>query len=490
MSRDLFDERSFEEEGMRRMTFGEHLEDLRRRLIFALLSFIPGLLLALFIGGAIVSFMKQPAQRALEQYHRERTADRRKQFQESLARNEPQPVETIRLRISRSAFQSTLEDLYPQLKSIAATSGSAPAAGTDLPVPGVPNGRESAPAAATGTSVASRAPSTAPVSATSMAQPATKSESTNARTDPPSKLDTNPKQPRDVTGTPPGPSGVPPSVQAASPADTSKPEAIVSPTETPIGQPTSAAEPTWVERLLKLVGLKADTLAVAPRTERTAFARPDDAQIEIVCDLLRQELELAATTSSTDDAIVSLNPQETLMAYLKASMIAGLVISCPFVFYHVWAFIAEGLYSRERQAVYRSLPTAILLFLTGTLFCFFLVLPFVLDFLLSFNRWIGIKPQLRLADWLGFATLLPVLFGVSFELPIVMVLLERIGVFRVSDYREKRRHAILAIAVFSMIITPTTDPGTMLLLMVPMMLLYECGIWFVRWRSTGDSPSE
>ena len=95
--------------------------------------------------------------------------------------------------------------------------------------------------------------------------------------------------------------------------------------------------------------------------------------------------------------------------------------------------------------------------------------------MLDFNAWLGIKPQIRISDWISFAVTLPLMFGISFQLPLVMLFLERISIFDVPTYREKRRISILVIAVISMLLTPT-DPWSMLAMMFPLILLYELGI--------------
>tara|TARA_R110002072_G_scaffold303069_1_gene492655 strand:+ start:166075 stop:167208 length:1134 start_codon:yes stop_codon:yes gene_type:complete len=172
---------------------------------------------------------------------------------------------------------------------------------------------------------------------------------------------------------------------------------------------------------------------------------------------------------------VTLNVQEAFMTYIKVAFIAGLLIASPWVFREIWLFVAAGLYPHERKYVYIYLPMSLLLFTGGAIFCFYAVFPFVLKFLLGFNKLLEVQPQIRLSEWINFAVMLPVMFGVSFQLPLVMLFLERISVFEIVDYREKRRMAILVIAFLSMILTPA-DPMSMLLMMFPLILLYELGI--------------
>jgi len=133
------------------------------------------------------------------------------------------------------------------------------------------------------------------------------------------------------------------------------------------------------------------------------------------------------------------------------------------------------------------LPFSLGLFLSGVFLCFFGVLPVTLKFLLEFNVWLGIEPTLRLADWMSFATILPLVFGVCFQTPLVMVFLALIGIFNVDDFRSKRKVAILVMVVAGAVLTPSQDPFSMLMLAVPMIVLYELGILMVDRKKLGPS---
>ncbi|MCH9655198.1 MAG: twin-arginine translocase subunit TatC [Planctomycetes bacterium] len=188
---------------------------------------------------------------------------------------------------------------------------------------------------------------------------------------------------------------------------------------------------------------------------------------------------------------VTLAVQEAFTTiYLKVSFIAGLVFASPWVIYQIWLFVAAGLYPHERKYVYIYLPISIFLFLGGALFCFYAVFPFVLNFLLSFNKLLGVNPQIRLSEWISFAVTLPVMFGLSFQLPLIMLFMERISIFTVKDYHEKRRMAVLIIAIISMLMTPA-DPMSMVLMMMPLILLYELGILMCKFFPNANaSPFE
>jgi sec-independent protein translocase protein TatC len=195
----------------------------------------------------------------------------------------------------------------------------------------------------------------------------------------------------------------------------------------------------------------------------------------------REFREFRETTEASTRPI-TLNVQEAFMMYIKVAFVAGFIIASPWIFYQLWQFVAAGLYPHERRYVHVYLPLSVGLFLLGVFFAFYLALPLVLDFLLGFNRWLGVVPQIRLSEWVSFVILLPVMFGLSFQLPIVMLFLERIGIFGTDDYRSRRRLAIFAIAVTSMVLSPGGDVGTMMLMFLPLVVLYEfgiilCGYW-------------
>ena len=183
-----------------------------------------------------------------------------------------------------------------------------------------------------------------------------------------------------------------------------------------------------------------------------------------------------SVTLTQRSALVSLAPLETITIYFMICMVSGLVLTSPFVFYQVWAFIAAGLYRHERHYVKKFLPFSLGLFLSGVFLCFFGVLPYTLMFLLQFNVWLGIEPTMRITDWMSFATILPVVFGIAFQTPLIMLFLERIGILTSDDFRKKRKVAILVIVAAAAILTPGPDVFSQLALAVPMIGLYELGL--------------
>ena len=116
------------------------------------------------------------------------------------------------------------------------------------------------------------------------------------------------------------------------------------------------------------------------------------------------------------------------MIWVKAALITGAIIASPWIFWQVWSFVAAGLYPHEKNYVYFFLPVSLGLFFAGAALAFFYVFEPVLDFLFGFNRMMNIDPDPRISEWMSFVLMLPLGFGISFQLPLVMLILERIGI--------------------------------------------------------------
>lgn len=188
----------------------------------------------------------------------------------------------------------------------------------------------------------------------------------------------------------------------------------------------------------------------------------------------------AAQLVNRPPSLMSLTLTEPFSVYFKVSAYCGVVLASPWIFYQLWLFIAAGLYPHEKRLVHFNLPLSIGLFLGGVALCEFVVLPTGVDYLLSFNDWLGYDPQPRLSDWLSFALLMPLVFGMAFQTPLAMVFLERIGVFSIEGYRRNRRLAFFLLAVLAAVISVTPDWINMAALAVPLWGLYEVGILLCR----------
>lgn len=177
-----------------------------------------------------------------------------------------------------------------------------------------------------------------------------------------------------------------------------------------------------------------------------------------------------------DEKLIFLSPTEGFMIYIKISLFAGLILSLPVLFYQIWKFVRPGLYQKERKYTIRIVFFSTLFFLVGALFCYFLVIPYGLNFLLSFAG-DQIVPTIQIKEYLKFVTLLILVFGVVFELPLLSFFLTKLGFVTPQFLRTKRRYGIVAIFVAAAVLTPTTDIISQLLLAVPLMILYEISIW-------------
>jgi len=188
--------------------------------------------------------------------------------------------------------------------------------------------------------------------------------------------------------------------------------------------------------------------------------------------------------------LVSLQIEESFMIWMKAGLIVGAVIASPMIFYHIWSFVAAGLHSHERKYVYLYLPISVTLFIGGVCLAFFVVLQFVLDFLLDFNGQLDVQIEPRLNYYVSFVLLLPLGFGLAFQLPLVMLFVERIGLITTQAFIDSWRIAILVISVISVVLTPA-DVMSMIAMMVPLVLLYFLGIamckYLPRGRGLGSS---
>jgi sec-independent protein translocase protein TatC len=192
----------------------------------------------------------------------------------------------------------------------------------------------------------------------------------------------------------------------------------------------------------------------------------------------RRVIDFTEYSSITDDPrrdLISTQITGGFSVFMKAAFVVGLIISSPFVFLFIWQFVAAGLYPHERRYVYIFLPFSLALFWAGAALAFFGAIYYVLQFLFLFYRWLDVSPYLVINDWLGFILILPIGFGISFQLPLVMLFLERIGLFTVPTYLKQWRMAVLVICILSTVLTPA-DPQSMILMAVPLIFLYFGGI--------------
>lgn len=185
----------------------------------------------------------------------------------------------------------------------------------------------------------------------------------------------------------------------------------------------------------------------------------------------------------------SLNAQEPFMIWMKAALMTGLVIASPYVFYQIWTFVAAGLYPHEKHYVHLYLPVSVTLFIAGASLAFVFVFQPVLRFLFTFNQGMNAEFEPRIGEWLSFVLILPLGFGISFQLPLVMLFLNRLGLVSLELFLDQWRIAVLVICVVSMVLTPA-DPVSMMLMAVPLCFLYLLGILMCKYMPRGRNPFE
>jgi sec-independent protein translocase protein TatC len=171
---------------------------------------------------------------------------------------------------------------------------------------------------------------------------------------------------------------------------------------------------------------------------------------------------------------------EAFLNYLKISFFSALVLTAPYILYQLWKFISPGLYVSERKYVLPFVLSSTILFAGGVLFGYFLVLPPAFSFFMQFSTDF-LRPMLSLREYLSFALKLLLVFGIVFEIPVVIFFLSRIGVVNPRMLSRQRKYAILLIFVIAAILTPTPDAFTQIMMALPMMVLYEAGILVARW---------
>jgi sec-independent protein translocase protein TatC len=172
-------------------------------------------------------------------------------------------------------------------------------------------------------------------------------------------------------------------------------------------------------------------------------------------------------------SLQSIEVTESIGAFMRVSLLSGLVLALPYILFEVFLFLNPALRPTERKLVVVLLPAGTLLFVSGMAFAYYVMLPTALPFLVSF---MGIPAQLRPASYIQFVTGVMFWIGVAFEFPLIVYILAAIGLVRARTLWRVWRIAIVAIAVLAAVITPTIDPISMGLAMAPMIVLYFLSI--------------
>jgi sec-independent protein translocase protein TatC len=176
---------------------------------------------------------------------------------------------------------------------------------------------------------------------------------------------------------------------------------------------------------------------------------------------------------------------------MKVSFVAALALASPVIFYQLWKFISPGLLAKEKKYVLPFVISATGLFIAGALFCFFMILPFAMEFLLTYKLGDVLVPMLSVGQYVDFCLKFMLAFGAVFELPIVIIFLTRMGIVTTKTLAKNRKYAVLVAFILAAILTPTPDVFNQTLMAIPIVILYEAGILvsriFVRGKTADAS---
>lgn len=171
---------------------------------------------------------------------------------------------------------------------------------------------------------------------------------------------------------------------------------------------------------------------------------------------------------------------EQFMIHMQTAIYAGLLIASPYILYELFRFVSPGLYANERRYAIWIVGAAYLMFIIGTLVNYFIVFPFTVRFLGTYQVSPDVANMLTLQSYIDTLLGMSLIMGVVFELPVVCALMGRMGLINGNMMSTYRRHALVAILIVAAIITPTTDIFTLFVVALPIYLLYEISILIVR----------
>ena len=199
-------------------------------------------------------------------------------------------------------------------------------------------------------------------------------------------------------------------------------------------------------------------------------------------------LEIANEPLPRDLEPLTFSPTEPFFTTVKLSIYGGILIALPFLLYQIYAFVLPAFSPGERRVVLPMLIAVPFLFIAGTVFAYFVVLPPALNFLLGFNN-SEFNIQIRASEYYGFFVLTLIGVGILFQIPVGILAVTRLGIITPQQLSKNRRYAILIIAIVAMLL-PGTDPVTMLICMLPLYLLFEMSLILARWFGTPSDAIE
>jgi len=209
--------------------------------------------------------------------------------------------------------------------------------------------------------------------------------------------------------------------------------------------------------------------------------------------IVTQVILRPSTTTSPPLKLINTVPYGQITFYMIVVIVAGLIVSSPWTLYQLWKCVQPWLLPKERKYISVIVTYTTLCFLAGVAFAYFLMLPYMLQFFATFGT-SSIQNMISVSEYVSFVLQLILLSGLIFELPMISYFLARLGILTPAFMRHYRRHAIVVILIIAAVVTPTTDPFTMSVFSIPMVLLYEVSIWVAgiaqRRRTAADTSPE
>jgi sec-independent protein translocase protein TatC len=176
------------------------------------------------------------------------------------------------------------------------------------------------------------------------------------------------------------------------------------------------------------------------------------------------------------EGLVFLTPTEAFLTYFQVALMTGVGLASPVLAYQIGQFVLPALTRREKRLLFGFAPLVLVFFGLGIAFGYFVTLPFALKYLLDFTIDGLLRPMITVEAYIGFVSTILFWMGISFETPIVIFFLSKVGIMNVRRLRNYRKYAILAAFVIAAVITPTPDPLNQALVAIPLWILYEIGI--------------
>lgn len=186
-----------------------------------------------------------------------------------------------------------------------------------------------------------------------------------------------------------------------------------------------------------------------------------------------QIINLLALPVGGIEALVAIDPTEPIGTFMRVALLTAFAVTLPYIILEIWLFVAPGLSRDSRIFGLYAIPIAVIFFIGGMAFAYFVLLPTAIPFLVNFG---GITSQIRPSSYIRFVTSIMFWIGIAFQFPLIIYVLARVGLIRAKVLKENWRLAVVIIAVLSAMITPTIDPVNMGLVMGPMIVLYFLGI--------------